>query len=193
MEIFFKFDWRYILFYLVTALWIGEFIIFPSKHKSEDYSEKSSFIRIMASIVASISLTLALSYLDKFQVAGRAGVFMSYSGLALYTAGIALRYSGVVYLGKYFTRDVEVEKEHELVSEGPYRILRHPLYLGLFLLSIGVSLFFRNAIGALFTTAAVGWPLNKRMIQEELSMESTIGERYRDWKSGRYRFIPYIY
>lgn len=193
MDMFFKFDWQYIVFYLITALWIGEFIVFPSKHESDDYSEKKSFLRILTSIIASIVITLAFSYVGLFSVGGVAGIVMNYIGLLIYAAGIIFRYLGAMYLRKYFTRDVEVESDHELVSNGPYKILRHPLYLGLFLLSIGVPLFFRNMGGFLFTFVAVGILLNKRMIQEELMMESTIGNSYKVWKSGRYRFIPYIY
>lgn len=193
MDIFFKLDWRYIVFYLITALWIGEFIVFPSRHEDGDYSEKKSFLRILASIVASIALTLLLSYAELFAVGGLAGTAMNWIGLLCYVSGIAFRYSGAVYLGKYFTRDVEVESDHELVSDGPYKILRHPLYLGLFLLSIGVPLFFRNIVGFLFAFAVVGRLLNKRMIQEEIVMENTIGDSYRVWKADRYRFIPYIY
>jgi protein-S-isoprenylcysteine O-methyltransferase Ste14 len=193
MDIFFKIDWRYIAFYLITLLWIGEFVIFPSKYEGGDYSEKKSFLRILASIVASIALTLTLSYAGLSRIEGVAGTAMKYAGLLCYAAGIVFRYSGAIYLGKYFTRDVEVTSDHELVSDGPYRILRHPLYLGLFLLSVGVALFFRNVAGLLFTVAVVGSLLNKRMIQEEIMMESTIGDSYREWKAGRYRFIPYIY
>lgn len=193
MEIFLKLDWTYIVFYCVTALWIGEFLLFPSKYKSDDYSEKKSFRRILSLTIMGIGMTLLLSYFKIAYIEGLLGEIASYTGLIVYSLGILLRYSGAIYLGKYFTRDVEVSSDHELVSEGPYRILRHPLYLGLYFLSIGVPLFFRNTTAFLFTAIAMGLILNKRMVMEEKSMEATIGNRYTEWKSNRYRFIPYIY
>lgn len=193
MDIFFQLKLTYVIFYVITALWIGEFLIFPSSYESEDFSEKKSFIKILISIVSSIALTIALSYFRIFYLESAFGTIMHYSGIALYAAGIGLRYSGVVYLGRYFTRDVQVSKDLELVSEGPYSILRHPLYLGLFLLSIGVSLFFRNPASLVFTILFVGKHINRRMVMEERIMEDTLGDKYRDWKRSRYRFIPYIY
>jgi protein-S-isoprenylcysteine O-methyltransferase Ste14 len=193
METFFQLKPSYIAFYMITALWIGEFMIFPSKYESDDFSEKTSFKSILLAISSSIALTVVLGYLDIFYIESSLGKAMQYLGIAIYTIGIVLRYSGAIYLGEYFTRDVQVSKDLELVSDGPYRILRHPLYLGLFLLSVGVPMFFRNPVALIFTVGCVGTLINQRMILEEESMEATIGERYREWKRSRYRFIPFIY
>lgn len=193
MDIFFELRPSYIAFYIITAFWIGEFLIFPSKYESQDFSEKRSFIKILTAVVASIALTIVFGYLRIFYLESSFGTIMQYMGITLYGLGIGLRYAGVLYLGKYFTRDVQVSKDLELVSEGPYRILRHPLYLGLFLLSIGVPMFFRNPGALLFTVISVGSLINQRMVIEEESMEDTIGVKYSEWKKSRYRFIPYIY
>lgn len=186
-------SWQYILFYIVTALWIGEFLVFPSKYESEDYSEISSFKKILAGVLLSIVITVGLSYLDIFRVEGSIGSIAHYLGIGLYLIGIVLRYSGSIYLGKYFTRDVNVSEDQELVSDGPYKILRHPLYLGLFLLTISVPLFFQNYLALLVSLMVMANNINKRMVLEEASMEDVMGERYRLWKSSRYRFIPFIY
>lgn len=193
MDIFFKLDIPHIIFYIVTALWLGEFFIFPSKYDSSEYSEKSSFKKILFSVVASIAVTVIFTYLDLFNIESGVGAAMKWTGIATYILGIGLRYIGTVYLGKYFTRDIQVSSDMELVSDGPYRILRHPLYLGLFLLSTGVPLFFRNPVALLFATISVGKTINDRMDMEEKSMEEAMGDTYRQWKKNRYRFIPYIY
>jgi protein-S-isoprenylcysteine O-methyltransferase Ste14 len=104
-----------------------------------------------------------------------------------------LRYISILYLGKHFTRDVEVSKTQTLISKGPYRWLRHPLYLGLFLLTISVPLFFQNWLMTILSSIAMFFMLNHRMNIEETLMEDVIGNTYIEWKKTRYRFIPWIY
>ncbi len=93
----------------------------------------------------------------------------------------------------FFTRNVAVSERHELISTGPYKILRHPLYLGLFLLSTSVPLFFSNIILIPFSYVFMGYILNHRMVLEEHILETQLGTRYKEWKRVRYKFIPFIY
>ncbi len=192
MEIFFKLELPYILFYVITFFWILEFIVFPSKYESDDYSEKKSFLIILAIIISTITATIITTFLGWFTLSLDTPVFRIV-GILFYTLGILLRYISTLYLGRYFTRNVEVSKDQTLISHGPYRILRHPLYLGLFLLLISVPLFFANWGMFILGTLAIGYVLNQRMKIEEASMEKVLGKTYQEWKSKRYRFIPFIY
>jgi protein-S-isoprenylcysteine O-methyltransferase Ste14 len=117
----------------------------------------------------------------------------NYIGLALYSIGITFRYVGTLTLGKYFTRGIEIDTKHQLVSNGLYTYLRHPLYLGLFLLGISTSLVYGNYLMIIVSMLLMGSTLNYRMVLEERAMEKIIGKRYKEWKAKRYRFIPFIY
>ncbi len=192
MEAFFELNAFFILFYLITVLWIGEFIIFPSSFDADDYREKRSFFRILGGVIASILFTITLTFFGVFTLEGTGADTLRVTGIIFYIIGILLRYSGSIYLGPYFTRNVSVGRTQELVSTGPYRMLRHPLYLGLFLLTVGVPLFFSNLF-AIAVAFLIGIPLNIRMKNEEKAMENVLGDTYRTWKKTRYRFIPYIY
>ncbi len=181
------------IFYLITALWLFEFIVFPSSHQGEDYKEKRSFYMILLTILSNIFITLLFTYYGTFQLQNFPWNGLRYIGLFLYSGGILLRYISTFLLGKYFSRDIHVEKDQVLVSRGPYRILRHPLYLGLFLLTLGVPTFFKNPVAVAFTIFSMARVLNRRMELEEKNMEKVLGETYRKWKKSRYRFIPFIY
>ena len=96
-------------------------------------------------------------------------------------------------LGDYFSRKINVEKEQTLVSHGPYRLLRHPSYTGLFLLNLGVQLFISNFLGLLSGIIIILIVLIYRIKIEEKQMEDVIGDKYVKWKKSRKRLIPFIY
>ncbi|MFN2509481.1 MAG: isoprenylcysteine carboxylmethyltransferase family protein, partial [Chthoniobacterales bacterium] len=44
--------------------------------------------------------------------------------LALFVSGIVLRWCAIITLGRFFTVDVQIAKDHELVEHGPFRVVR---------------------------------------------------------------------
>ncbi len=53
-----------------------------------------------------------------------------FAGVVLFVAGLLLRWWAIITLGRFFTVDVTIEKDHELVERGPFRMVRHPSYTG---------------------------------------------------------------
>jgi protein-S-isoprenylcysteine O-methyltransferase Ste14 len=193
LDVFFKFEWPYIMFYVITVLWILEFVVFRPKFKSQENTEKRSFKQILFTIIFVITLTNILTLFDLYRLPETSLAMSRYIGISLYIIGILLRYISTITLGEYFTRDVSVEKSMVLKSHGVYRFLRHPLYLGLFLLVIAVPIFFGNYFMILAALLLMGKIINNRMQIEEMMLEKTLGETYLNWKKARYRFIPFIY
>lgn len=79
-------------------------------------------------------------------------------GNALTFGGTILRLDSYHALGKYFTFELALFKDHRLVVTGPYSIIRHPSYAGLILSIIGA---FINAF-----VASGGWITEGGMILE---------------------------
>ena len=68
-----------------------------------------------------------------------------------------------------------------VVSGGPYRLSRNPMYLGMALTHAGIGLWF-NSIWILLMLAPVVWWLRTRVIPlEEAYMENKFGQPYRDY------------
>ncbi|MFP4287415.1 MAG: methyltransferase family protein [Candidatus Izemoplasmataceae bacterium] len=193
LEVFFKLEWSYILFYLITVLWILEFIVFRPKFKNTLNQETKTFKQILFTIIFVIFFTNLLTLFDLYRFEASTLTISHYLGIGLYSIGILLRYIASITLGEYFTRDVSVSKDMNLKSKGVYKYLRHPLYLGLFLLVIAVPLFFGNYFMMLTAILLMGKLINHRMIIEEMMLEKALGESYLTWKKARYRFIPFIY
>ncbi len=178
-----------VTFILITVLWLMEFIIFPSKDKSKE-SKTSSFSIILISILLIVIVNGIMFYFDKLLVDR---LSLKIIALFIYASGLILRYYSLILLGKNFTRNVEVSENQELVSTGTYKYLRHPLYLGLFLLVIAIPLYVGNILLFIISIIIMFKAIDIRIKEEEKTMEKIIGERYVEWKMKRYKFIPFIY
>lgn len=66
------------------------------------------------------------------------------AGLVFFIIGIALRWYPIVKLGRFFTVNVAIAKDHQLVESGPYRFVRHPSYTGALLAFLGFGLSLGN-------------------------------------------------
>jgi len=70
--------------------------------------------------------------------------WLSWLGLALFVAGIVLRWYSIIHLGRFFTVDVSISAGHRVIDSGPYKLVRHPSYSGGLLAFIGFGLSLRN-------------------------------------------------
>ena len=80
---------------------------------------------IFVSIAAGIFVTFRWPEAQVMQ--GRA---VADAGIGLFVAGLCLRWWAIITLGRFFTVDVTIEKDHEVVERGPFRLVRHPSYSG---------------------------------------------------------------
>ena len=71
-------------------------------------------------------------------------------GLGLFLGGIILRWYSIWYLGRYFTVDVAIAKEHRVIDAGPYRFIRHPSYTGALVAFLGFGFCLGNYMSILF-------------------------------------------
>ena len=182
-----------VLFYLANGLWVLEFVIFKNKKRVGRFLENKSFWFLVFAITLVIVSTIQFSSnnLGKVSSLDLYPIFQVVA-LGFYGVGLSLRYQGSMVLGENFTRHVAVSSSMKLVSTGPYRYLRHPLYLGLFLITISFPIYVGNVFAIL-----VGLPLlvigfSWRMNVEELAL-TKIHPQYAQWLKQRYRFIPFIY
>ncbi|WP_052649768.1 methyltransferase family protein [Planococcus massiliensis] len=179
------------MFIGISVIWIGEFIFFRNRGVGEgDPYEKKSFYYILAALGATIAAALLL---QEIGTGTEIGQFMRWTGLVLFAMGVFLRFWGILHLKSQFTRHVTVREGDEIVSSGPYRMLRHPLYTALLLIGIGMALFCTSLIAAILGGALVTWTLLKRIRYEEELLIEKFGPAYAEWMKKRARLVPFIY
>jgi protein-S-isoprenylcysteine O-methyltransferase Ste14 len=111
-------------------------------------------------------------------------------GLALFALGLGLAVWARIYLGRNWGMPMTRKDEPELVTSGPYRKVRHPIYSGIILAmvgtAVGVSLYWLVAVAILG-----GYFLYSAVI-EERNMVSTFPDSYPEYKSSTKMLIPYV-
>jgi protein-S-isoprenylcysteine O-methyltransferase Ste14 len=114
-------------------------------------------------------------------------------GVGLILLGVALRWYAIWTLGEYFTREVTVSADQEIVQKGPYRYIRHPAYSGTFLTMLGVGLAMTNwaSLVVLFACVLAGHIYRVRV--EEKALVQHIGRPYIEYMHRTRRFVPLIF
>jgi len=115
-----------------------------------------------------------------------------WTGLALLTAGVALRLGPMLELGRRFVSVVAVQPGHTLHTRGFYARVRHPSYLGILLMDLGFAGVFRSAV-ALALMPVVFWMFRRRMDVEEAFLAEQFGAEYRDYMEHTRRIVPGLY
>jgi protein-S-isoprenylcysteine O-methyltransferase Ste14 len=114
---------------------------------------------------------------------------LRWTGLPLGLIAVAWLFWMLRTLGPNLTDTVTVRAKATLVTRGPYRWVRHPMYLGVALLMLAVSLLSANALCALLGTVVVAMQL-LRTRTEEAKLVERFGEDYRAYARRTGRFLP---
>ncbi len=158
--------------------------------------EKFVFRQRVVRILLVLSLYLALFFLPFFD-RHTIGVFSAslgvrWVGVIFSAMGYALVFLSGLALGRQYSQDVTIQKDHQLITHGIYGIIRHPRYLGIIALAMGVSLLFRTWIGlvaaGLFTAV-----LLFRIRDEEAVLLKEFGAQWEAYCQHSWRLIPYMF
>jgi len=90
-------------------------------------SDKGSSTLIVVLFWIVIVLPHLLNFLQVGQIKSPG---IRWLGLFIMLLGLALRFWSMRILGEYYTRTLRVTDTQAIISQGPYRIIRHPGYLG---------------------------------------------------------------
>lgn len=113
-------------------------------------------------------------------------------GLIVMLPGFALMQAGEKYLAKQFSIEVTLQKDHQLIRNGPYRFVRHPRYLGILIFFTGIAFIFRSLMG-LGMVLALGLVLVWRIFAEEQLMQQEFGQEWEEYRAQTWRLVPFIF
>ena|ERR1700677_115438 len=166
--------------------------IFKRAGKGASSADRGSlgllWIVILASVYVAVTLARAL---PQFSFGPRP--IVEIIGVAVFAAGISLRWYAIVVLGRFFTVNVAIAQDHRLIEQGPYRFVRHPSYTGSLLAFLGLGICFCNWVSFAALMIPILAVFLRRMQVEEAALVAAFGDRYRDYIHRTKRLIPAIY
>ena len=112
-------------------------------------------------------------------------------GLLFCIVGASIACWSRYLLGKNWSVSVQKKEDHELISKGPYSIVRHPIYTGLILLFFGNAIIVGDYRG-LLAVVIVSISFWLKLMKEEKWLEEVFGSKYMEYKSKTKALIPML-
>lgn len=113
-------------------------------------------------------------------------------GILFTLAGLGFAVWARLVLGRNWSGIVTVKQEHELVSTGPYHIVRHPIYTGILLAFIGAAIANTELRGVVAVVLAFLALVNKFRTEERF-MREQFGDAYVAYSSRVRAIIPFVF
>ena len=123
---------------------------------------------------------------------GSMALLLASSGSLLAIAGAALVLRSRAELGAAWSFAPKADEATGLVTTGPYRLVRHPIYLGLALLALGEALAFSSWSAFLILLVGIVPTFAWRACAEETLLSRTFGERYAVYQKHTSMLIPLL-
>jgi len=123
---------------------------------------------------------------------GAASLVLAIAGSALAVVGAVVVRRARDHLGAAWSFAPRADADVGVVTTGLYRRVRHPVYLGLGLLTVGEAVAFRNGAALLVVGAVVLPTLLWRAAIEERLLIRVFGERYAAYRAHTKMLIPYL-
>jgi isoprenylcysteine carboxyl methyltransferase (ICMT) family protein YpbQ len=112
-------------------------------------------------------------------------------GLAVFVLGLALAVWARVYIGRNWGMPMSRKVDPELVTTGPYRAIRHPIYSGILLGMVGTAV----AVGSSWLVVALvlGVYFVYSAVMEERYMAERFPGTYPAYKRSTKMLIPFVF
>jgi len=113
-------------------------------------------------------------------------------GLLLVAIGLVFVLVGPATLRRNYSSSLVIRKGHQLVQHGIYRVVRHPIYLGAMLVTLGVPIVTSSWIALPPMLLLIPLFIYRMGVEERLLMEE-FGDDYRAYMSRTRRLVPLVY
>jgi protein-S-isoprenylcysteine O-methyltransferase Ste14 len=188
--------WFYESFFPVV--WIAFLLYWQIKAADTKTTQRlepaaSRILRVLIFLIVIILLSITRIPLPwLYRQVWPSGLWSFWIGAAATVGGLLFAVWARVHLGRNWSRSVTIKQEHELITTGPYALVRHPIYAGILTGFLGTAIALsqvRGVIG-LVLIFLVLWP---KLRMEEQWMRSQFGETYAAYAHQTAALVPYIF
>ncbi|MGH7176419.1 MAG: protein-S-isoprenylcysteine O-methyltransferase [Tepidisphaeraceae bacterium] len=121
----------------------------------------------------------------------RAGPLIA--GITCFVAGLWMFHRSHSDLGTNWSITLELREQHQLITHGVYRRIRHPMYTSLLLYSVGQALVIPNWVAGPSYLIAIAILFAFRVRAEERMMLDQFGDAYAEYMTRTHRLVPGVW
>lgn len=183
--------------YLFPVMWLAYLTYWWAKSTNVKSTERRE--SLLSRLVRSVSIVCALLllWLPKVKLPLLEtrilplGVVYYWVGVTVFTAGLLFSIWARHHLGSNWSQAVTVKEGHQLITGGPYALVRHPIYAGLLLAFLGMAVS-RGELRGLLAVALVFGVLWHKLRLEDEWMREQFGDSYMSYAQRVSALLPYI-
>lgn len=188
-----------LLFVLVYFIWfyfeIINQVFIAFKNKNATILMKNDRLSMLVIYLGVIGCTFIAGYFGSLRIDyhfAELPIWTFYLGLGVMLFGESLRQWSIYTLGRFFTFPVVILSDHKLITRGPYKLIRHPSYLGGAIMVAGIGLAMRSWIAPFVVFAIMLIVYSYRIHFEEKTLRRYFGTVYDDYAKRTARIIPHL-
>jgi protein-S-isoprenylcysteine O-methyltransferase Ste14 len=189
------------IYAVITAaswvLFIVFWIVNAPKTKKDATRQGSWLASLAIRFVIVVAVIVLIRVPGGRQLVQRSRGFFSYSiatfgivGAALCVVGVTIAVWARACLGANWSARPSLKTDHELITSGPYHLIRHPIYTGMLLAALGTGI--DAGILGLLIFVVVAVVLIRRIPVEEKLMIELFQEQYLSYKRRTKALIPFV-
>jgi protein-S-isoprenylcysteine O-methyltransferase Ste14 len=112
--------------------------------------------------------------------------------VAITLLGFAVAWWARIALGRLWSSGVTVKADHDMITAGPYRFVRHPIYSGLLLSVFATAVLFATGAAAVGAAAIIVGAVIKARIEEQFLRSQLGDERYTSYARRVPMLVPFM-
>ena len=183
---------------LFPALWIAFLLYWRIKAAHTKTTQRlepiaSRTLRALTFLIAIVLLSttrIPLSWL--YRLLWPQGLWSFWLGAAVTVAGLLFAVWAREHLGKNWSHAVTIKQDHELITSGPYALVRHPIYTGILTGFLGTAVALSQVRGIL-ALILVFLVIALKLRMEEQWMRSQFGQTYASYANETAALVPYLF
>lgn len=119
-------------------------------------------------------------------------LFLQITSVLLVISGLLFAVMARTAIGRNWSGSITIKEKHELITRGPYRLVRHPIYTGIMAMLVGTAVYYRSTLTFIILIFSSLGLLMKIRAEESL-MTKHFGKKYIEYKKRTKVLIPFIW
>lgn len=175
-----------ILILLSCFSWAVVEVILETTKTSSNVQQRKGFESWVFNIIIASALVMLLISSKPFHL------FSPNWAGAIVMIGLVIRLSAIRQLGRFFSVDLGIHGDHQLIQKGWYRFIRHPTYTGALISFFGLTLMFQNLVFNLVFIGVILIAYLWRIRIEEGMLLAKFEEQYIEYRKSTRAIIPWL-